>query len=149
MNGDKLVIALGAARYALDTSVVAGIVAVDRVPFLPGQSGFVKGIISLRNEPVTVIDLKKVLAPEVPDEGAGPGKVIVVRDKKRLIGLGIGSATVSFMWDEELKDSSPVGEAGRFTSGTIGPENDPVLIIDWTALFAETARILSTEKKGG
>lgn len=149
MNGDKLVIALGAARYALDTSAVAGIVAVDRVPLLPGQSGFVKGIISLRNEPVTVIDLRKVFAPALPDDGDGPGKIIVVRDKKRLIGLAIGSATVSFVWDEELEGSRPAGEAGGFTSGTIGPENDPVLIIDWTALFAETARILSAEEKGG
>lgn len=149
MNGDKLVIELGAARYALDTALVAGIVAAESVPFLPGQSGLVRGIISLRNEPVTVIDLRIVFAPDGPGEEKGAGKVIVVRDKNRLIGLAIGSSPVSFMWDEELEKSASRGEAGRFTTGVIGPENDPVWIIDWRALFTETARILSTEEKGG
>ncbi len=149
MNGDKLVIELGAARYALDTALVAGIVAAESVPFLPGQSGLVRGIISLRNEPVTVIDLRKVFAPDDPSAETAPGKVIVVRDKNRLIGLAIGSASVSFMWDDELKKQASRGEAGRFTTAVIGPENDPVWIIDWHALFTEAARILSTEEKGG
>lgn len=149
MNGDKLVIELGAARYALDTALVAGIVAAESVPFLPGQGDLVRGIISLRNEPVTVVDLRKVFAPDGPGDEHGAGKVIVVGDKNRLIGLAIGSSTVSFMWDEELKKSASRGEAGRFTAGVIGPENDPVWIIDWRALFAEAARILSTEEKGG
>lgn len=149
MNGDKLVIELGAARYALETALVAGIVAPESVPFLPGQGGLVRGIISLRNEPVTVIDLRKVFAPDDPGEEKGAGKVIVVRDKNRLIGLAIGSSPVSFIWGEELEKPASRGEAGRFTTAVVGPENDPVWIIDWRALFIEASRILSTEEKGG
>lgn len=148
MNGDKLVVELGSARYAIGTSLVAGIVSAERVPFLPGQAGIVKGIISLRNEPVAVIDLRRIFAPQDPDEGDGPGRIIVVQEKKRLIGLDIGRATVSFMWDSELKREGMESSGGLFTSGTVGPENDPVWIIDWAALYAETARILSTEDKG-
>jgi len=149
MNGDKLVISLGSARYALDTASVAGIVAADTVAFLPGQSGIVCGIISLRNEPVTVVDLVKVFAPETAGDSQTGGTVIVVRDRTRLIGLAIGSSLVSFMWDTELKNTALRGEPGRFTAGMIGPENDPVSLIDWQALFTEASRILSTEGKGG
>lgn len=149
MNGDKLVIELGSARYALETAEVAGIVAAESVPFLPGQGGLVRGIISLRNEPVTVIDLFKVFAPEDPGSIGGTGKVIVVKDRNRLIGLAIGSSPISFLWDEGLEKTAPRGQGGRFTAGVVGPENDPVWLIDWHALFSEAARILSTEEKGG
>lgn len=149
MNGDKLVIELGSARYALETAEVAGIVAAESVPFLPGQSGLVRGIISLRNEPVTVIDLLKVFAPEDPGCAEGTGKVIVVKGKNRLIGLAIGSSPISFLWDQGSEKTASRDQAGRFTAGVIGPENDPVWLIDWHELFAEAARILSTEEKGG
>ncbi len=149
MNGDKLVIELGAARYAVPTAEVAGIVSAGNVPFLPGQSGMVRGIISLRNEPVTVVDLVKVFAPEAASEAEHGGRVIVVKDKHRLIGLAIGTSPVSFMWDEGAGQQPRREEAGRFTAGVLGPENDPVWIIDWRALFTEATRILSTEEKGG
>lgn len=149
MNGDKLVIELGAERYALDTALVSGIVSVERVPFLPGQSGFVSGIISLRNEPVTVIDLRKVFSADAPEAPAGLRKVIVVRDKNRLLGLDIGSSNVSFIWEEETKRTDNSAGSGAFISGTIGPEESPIRIINWTALFLEASRILSTEEAGG
>ena len=65
MEGDKLVIALGNGKYALDTKTVAGIIELQKLPFLPGKSGFVAGVVSFRNEPVTVIDLKAALGEAV------------------------------------------------------------------------------------
>lgn len=147
MKGDKLVIELDGARFALDTAIIAGIVEVRSIPFLPGQTGFVNGIISLRNEPVTVVDIRRVFGVE-KKAGGSPHKVVVVREKNRLLGFDIGSADISFLWEEELKDRAAGKGSSNFTSAKLDPESNPVELIDWSALFTEAARILSTEETG-
>lgn len=146
MTGDKLIIETGAKRFALDTSAVSGIVEIGRVPFLPGQSGFVSGIISLRSEPVTVVDLGKVFGITVSEEGAH--RIIVVKDSSRLLGLDAGEASISFLWEEELKDCSVTEEKGLYTKGFIETEETRIEVIDWQSLFDDASRILSTETSG-
>lgn len=143
MEGDKLVIALDAGNFALDTKSVAGIVEVEKLPFLPGQSGFVSGIISFRNEPVTVIDLRSALGDFTETEGEAH-KIIVLKEKGKLLGIDIGSSLISFMWNEELAGRA-TSEKGLYTSGRIYAEGGPVDIIDWLALFNETSRLLTTD----
>ena len=143
MEGDKLVITLGAGRFALDTKAVAGIIELEKLPFLPGRSGFVTGIVSFRNEPVTVIDLSGALG-DFTDAPKTGHKVIILSSKGRLLGIDIGSALVSFIWDEELKGRT-TGEKGLYTSGRIYAAEGPIDIIDWQAIFNETTRLLTTE----
>ena len=144
MEGDKLVIALGNGRYALDTKAVAGIIELEKLPFLPGKSGFVAGVVSFRNEPVTVIDLKSALGDFT---GAAPTghKIIVLSSKGRLLGIDIGSSQVSFIWDNELKGKT-TGEKGLYTAGRIYAADGPVDIIDWQTLFNETTRLLTADE---
>jgi chemotaxis signal transduction protein len=139
MEKDKLVIELDGKRYAFDTADVASIVESERIPVLPGSAGFVTGIISLRGEPVTVVDLGKVFNPDRKSE-EGPRRIVVVRGKNRILGFDIGSANISFLWEEELKGAAPAGETGSST----GEERGPCRSVDWGALFDETTRILST-----
>ncbi|CAG1770357.1 hypothetical protein BAC2_00987 [uncultured bacterium] len=143
MEGDKLVISLGAGRYALDTKAVAGIIELDKLPFLPGRRGFVSGIVSFRNEPVTVIGLSDAIGDFTDGPKAGH-KVIILAAKGKLLGIDIGSSPVSFIWDEELKGKT-TDEKGLYTSGRIYAPEGPVDIIDWQALFIETTRLLTTE----
>lgn len=140
--GDKLVIELNGGKYALDTALVTGIVEVERIPFLPGQTSFVGGIISLRGEPVAVINLKKALGINESTE-AGPKKVIVIKEKNKLLGIDIGGSNVSFLWEEELKKMPVNSEQDRYTDGVIDPEGKKIKLINWAALMVEAARILS------
>lgn len=142
MQGDKLVIGLDAGSYALDTRGIAGIVEMERLPFLPGKRGFVSGIISFRNEPVTVIDLRSALGDFTGAEKAAH-KVVVLRDKNRFLGIDIGAANISFLWNEEIEGAT--NERGLYTSGRIYAGGGPVDIIDWQALFNETTRLLTAE----
>lgn len=144
MEDDKLVIALDNGKYALDTTAVAGIIELEKLPFLPGKSGFVAGVVSFRNEPVTVIDLKSALGDFTGAAEAGH-KIIVLSSKGRLLGIDIGSSQVSFIWDNELKGKT-TGEKGLYTTGRIYAADGPVDIIDWQALFNETARLLTTDE---
>lgn len=131
LKGDKIIIDFDGSKFALDTSVIAGIIEVEKIPFLPGQKGFVNGIISLRGEPVTVIDLKKAFKAGLSEKG--PSKIIVVRDKGRLIGFDIGLSEVSFIWDEELKEKELSKGSGDYIAASFNAE-DPIQLIDWTAL---------------
>lgn len=144
MEGDKLVITLGNGRYAIDTGAVAGIVELEKLPFLPGKSGFVAGVVSFRNEPVTVIDLQAALGDFTGGAQTGH-KVIVLSSGGRLLGADIGSSTVSFIWDDEMRDRT-TDEKGLYTTGRIYTEDGPVDMIDWQALFNETARLLAADK---
>lgn len=143
MRGDKLVIDLDCGRYALDTGAVAGVVEKERLPFLPGGKGFASGIISFRNEPVTVINLPSALG----DLGAGAPsvhKIIVLREKGRILGVDIGGSEISFLWEEDI-EGKVSGEKGLYTSGRIHAGSRPIDIINWPALYDETLRMLSAE----
>lgn len=144
MEGDKLVITLGNGRYALDTRAVAGIIELEKLPFLPGKRGFVSGVVSFRNEPVTVVDLKAALGDFTGTELTGH-KIIILNSGGRLLGADIGPSLISFIWDEETRGRT-AGEKGLYTTGRIYTEDGPVDIIDWQAIFNETTRLLAADK---
>lgn len=148
-EGDLLVVDLDGTGFALDTRDVASIVETERIPFLPGRSGFITGIISLRGEPVAVVDLRKVFKkPPKGGQEEGPLKVVVVRGKNRILGLDIGSAAVSFMWKEDLK-GKVLGDSDReYTKGKVDLGTGAVQFIDWGALFDKASGMLSTEGTG-
>lgn len=144
MNADKLVLGLAGLKLAIETTEVAGIVSVQRQTYLPHQSGFVSGLISLRGEPVTVVDVRKAF--KLRDAAGSGHMIVVVRDSKRTLGLDAGGAETSFLWAEELKKSVSSSEGGAFTKGTLTLDRENYIIIDWRALFDEAARLLTTDE---
>lgn len=156
--GDKIAFTIGERTFAIDIEAVHKILEVDRVFFIPGQSGFVNGMVSLMGEPVTVINCQKALsAPEYAASGA-PHKIIVIRDKNRMVGLDIDGAGLSFVWKEKIKnvhaflgspEDMPEGTP-RFTSGMIDVEESRQMeLIDLAAVFEETKKILSEQREYG
>ncbi|OGQ07428.1 MAG: hypothetical protein A2W38_02705 [Deltaproteobacteria bacterium RBG_19FT_COMBO_58_16] len=143
---DKMVVELEGFSIALDTKLVAGIKEVEKLPFMPGQKGLVSGIISLRNEPVTVINIHRAFGITAA-EPTGPRKIIVIKDKDRLLGVDIGSSEVSFLWGNELEGKVTLHE-GRYIKGRIEGKKGPIRLIDPGALFDEATRILSAEGSG-
>ncbi|MBI5826315.1 MAG: chemotaxis protein CheW [Deltaproteobacteria bacterium] len=91
-NGDKIVIECDGARFALDANAVAGILEVGKLAYLPGCKGFVSGIISLRNEPVTVVDIRGVFQGLAAETPGSPRRIIVLKEKGRVLGLDVGFA---------------------------------------------------------
>lgn len=147
MNEDKLVIGLNGLKLAINTSEVAGIVSVQHPTYLPNQSGFVNGIISLRGEPVTIIDVRKAF--KLQSEDGAKHIVVVVTDKKRTLGLDTGEAETSFLWTEDLKQSVTTDDGGEYSKGRITLDANNYIIIDWQALFNEAERLLKTDEING
>ncbi|OGQ59625.1 MAG: hypothetical protein A3J24_05715 [Deltaproteobacteria bacterium RIFCSPLOWO2_02_FULL_53_8] len=147
MVEDKLVIGLNGLKLAINTAEVAGIVSVTHPTYLPHQSGFVSGVISLRGEPVTVVDVRKAF--NLQTVSGARHIVVVVTDSKRTLGLDTGEAETSFLWTEELKQCVIKNDGGRFTNGTITLDAADYIIVNWHAMFDEAARLLKTEETHG
>lgn len=148
---DKLVFEIDGRRMAVDIASVDGVVEVERVFFLPGQKGPVKGIITSRGEAVVVVDMRKVLG--ITEPGEGKKRVVVVNDRTRVLGLYTGEVDITFIWNEELKRKrlSPALslEGSAFTYGVMEKDGKPVELLDWHSLWEETKSILSTEEGAG
>jgi hypothetical protein len=122
--------------------------------FMPGQTGPVKGIISRRGEEVMVVDMRKVFGlAELREE---KNKIIIVKDRKRILGLYIGGGNCSFLWKEDLKgpekgpeiSNDPSRElpkqGSKFSSRLIEKDGKPIELLDWIGLYDEATSILST-----
>lgn len=150
MGTDRLVFEVKDRRFCVDTSDVASIVEAANLSFIPGQAGFIRGVISLRGEPVAVIDAHRLFGGTAPEARPGvPARVVVVGDGRRTLGLYIGTTKPYFLWAEELAGSDVTSSDERYVDGRIEAGEAPLDIIDWTALFEEAAMALATEETGG
>ncbi len=147
MEKNKVVLVCKEKLLALDATAVESVTEVERLFFLPGSRGLVKGIIALRGEPVAVVDLGEAFGVDLAPKGAKRRhKIVVVKDEGRTLGLDIGTAGLGFLWEEELRELSVSLRPGRFVSGTIEGGGRELQILNWAELYDETARILSGGK---
>lgn len=169
---DKLIFDLDGRSFALETSEVYRVVEVERLSYLPGQGGVVTGVISLSGEPVTVVNARKAFSISgITPSAVATRKIVVVRKERMTIGLDIGTAPVTFAWNADLEggevdttgerntgdtvesgmvamesEDKPASEnAGPYISGTFRRGAIIVELIDWTALFNEAVKTLSSE----
>jgi len=103
--------------YGIDTARVYGVIEADDIFFLPGRSGFVKGVISLRGQLVTVLD-SAVLSGNPCGRGKRRAKIVVIKIEEQLLGIDIRGAEVFFVWGkksgvhadkEDMPDNGPHG----------------------------------------
>lgn len=142
--GDKLIFELAGRQFALDTSTVERIVELDRIYFLPGMAGFVEGVITLRGEPVAVVDAGKAITGQAPRPPARAHKVIVAREDHRVIGLDIGEAEVSFLWDHEIEGCAVEAAPEGFIRAVLKVRDSRTELIDTAAVYEESKKLLST-----
>lgn len=145
---DNLIFELDSGRYALPTSEVDKVITVDRLSYMPGQSGIISGVVSLGGEPVTVVDARSALGLDHSEPGAeGIRKIVVLRSGSKMLGLDIGSAAVNFSWaarpgkteaDTEEAENGPGPDAARAELN----RDNTVEQINWLALFDKAAAIL-------
>lgn len=138
---DKLIFEIEGKAFGIATSDVWKILEVDRVSFLPGSSGFVSGVISLKGEPVVVVDAAGALLGTPRSERVeGPRRIVVARDKKACIGFDIGPIEVAFCWEEGAEEDAPPSGAHAFR-----PEE--IIDVDWRKVYSKASRILSSSDR--
>ena len=84
--GDRLLIVeLRGELYGIDSTLVREIVAVLEAARLPGAPTHVRGVVNLRGQLLTVVDLGQRLTG-MPAPG-GEGSIVVVNAAERVLGL--------------------------------------------------------------
>jgi purine-binding chemotaxis protein CheW len=81
----SLVFRVGEALYACDIELVREIVRLAPLTRIPGSPAFVRGLLNVRGEVLTVLDLGVRLRPDCPP--ADRGSVIVVDTDRHRAGL--------------------------------------------------------------
>jgi purine-binding chemotaxis protein CheW len=123
---------LGELCLAVEISQIQEImrgVAITRVPDAPPE---VSGVINLRGEVATIIDLRRVLG--LPPAPAGTAaRTLIVRSKDESIGLQVDRvADITAVEDAELLPAPPnVGRVdGRFIRGVCPRETEIMVVLD-------------------
>lgn len=84
----ELIFDLGAERYGVDVMLVRGLRTLPRLTPVPGSPRFYKGVVNLRGQIVTVMDLRPFIdVTEAGDERNPPTELVVVQAGRLEIAL--------------------------------------------------------------
>src|SRR5690606_41116388 len=78
---------LGTEHYGVDVMTVYGVHTINRVTRVPGTPAFYKGVVNVRGQVITVMDLRLFFNIAVGDEARAPDELVVVRAAGLEIGL--------------------------------------------------------------
>ena len=136
-----VIFTLGDEELAFDIGEVREIVRIPEITRVPKAPRFVEGVINLRGQIKTVLNLKKKLGlkDEVVDK---EGKIIIVEKKEQTFGIVVDSVVGVFkIRTEHITDPSSLlgGEKSDFIRG-IGRMDDRLVII------LEAERLFSLEE---
>lgn len=137
-----VVFSLGREHFGVDIAGVREIVRFESCRSLPGAPDFVRGVINLRGELVTLVDLaaRFSMAPsEVADDQK---KVVIVQQGKRQIGIVVdGVSEILRVADEEIR---PVAELAFMESSAEANQVTGIAKIDGRlVVLLDLTRVLS------
>ncbi len=78
---------LGVERYGIDVMLVRGVRTAPRITLVPGTPNFYRGVINLRGQIITVLDLRPFFGLSSPDADDLPGEIIIVQAAKLHLAL--------------------------------------------------------------
>ena len=135
---------LGAERYAFELLCVREVVLIKELTPVPGTPAFVLGIINLRGEIRTVVDLRKFFG--LPDQGGTGGHRILV-----IHGAGLELAVVGGVIRgvrrfrvSELQFSATDSAAGR-SKYLLGTTSDGVAVLNAAKILSDDRIIVHDE----
>ena len=125
-----LLLEVGDGVYGLESAAVREIAAGASVTRLPGAPPHIRGVMNLRGQLVTVLDLVHLLTG-APARNA-EGSTIVVQSGERLLGLVVGEVrdvqTVD-VTDAVRGDTLPLAQAARGLIRGLGRLEDAIVIL--------------------
>jgi len=142
---DRLTFRINKKNYAINTARVYGIIEAEDIYFLPGRTGFIKGVISLRGETVTVLD-SSVLSGSLNSELKTPGKIIVIKNESRFLGIDISDAEISFIWEKNKATDRADKDAAVPAVAAI-THGDPIEDVPCDTIFNLAEKILAPGRK--
>ena len=78
---------LGDEYYGVDVMTVRGVRTIDRITRVPGIPHFYRGVVNVRGQVITLMDLRLFFDVSVADDANPPGELVVVRAANLEIGF--------------------------------------------------------------
>lgn len=78
---------LGEEHYGVDVMTVRGVRTIPRITRVPGTPPFYRGVVNVRGQVITVLDLRLFFNIPVGEEQVAPDELVVVRSGELEIGL--------------------------------------------------------------
>ncbi|OFX24332.1 MAG: hypothetical protein A2041_14215 [Bacteroidetes bacterium GWA2_31_9b] len=120
---------LASETYGIENTFIREVYPLKDFTILPGVPSFVLGIVNVRGQIISVIDLKKFF--NLPERGLGElNKVIIIRNNKMEFGIlaDIIHGTRSILLEEI--QTSPIETSGIGAGYLKGITNDHIIILD-------------------
>lgn len=131
-------------RYALEVSYVREVHPLKEITALPGTPAFVAGIVNVRGQIVSVIDLKRLF--ELPDKGLTDlNKVIILKNGRMEFGLLVDA--VVGVHRLPLRDIQPplptiTGARAGYVQGVTGQR---VSVLDARKILSDPAIVVRAD----
>jgi purine-binding chemotaxis protein CheW len=78
---------LGGERYGVDVMLVRGVRSITKIARVPGIPAFYRGVVNVRGQILTVLDLRTFFDIPVADDETMPPELVIVRSNNLEIGL--------------------------------------------------------------
>lgn len=141
-----VVFRLATETYGLESKYVREVYPLKAFTVLPGTPNFLLGIINVRGQIISVIDLKKFF--NLPEKGIGElNKVIILRNEKMEFGIlaDIIQSTQS-IFIEEIQ-ATPVSVEGIGAGYIKGITKDRIIVLDAAAILKDENIIIHRESE--
>jgi purine-binding chemotaxis protein CheW len=129
-------------RYALDSSLVREVQPLKDITALPGTPAFVAGIVNVRGQIVSVIDLKRFF--DLPDKGLSDlHKVIILDDGQMVFGLLVDAVIAVHRLPLDQIQPAPPTLTGIRAEYLQGVTAHRMVILNAARILADPAMICS------
>lgn len=130
---------LGDEMYGINVMQVQEVLRLTEIAPVPGAPGYVIGIINLRGNVVTVIDLRNRfgLSSKEPDDAS---RIVIIEAEDQVIGILVDSvAEVVELRSSDIETAPNVGndESSRYIQGVSSRGNHLLILLDLNKLFSD------------
>lgn len=141
-----VVFSLASETYGIGSTFIREVYPLKDFTTLPGTPAFVIGIVNVRGQIISVIDLKKFF--NLPEKGLGElNKVIIIRNERMEFGILAdiihGTRSISL---EEIQ-TPPVSTVGIGAGYLKGVTNDHIIILDAEKILEDENIIIHQESE--
>lgn len=141
-----VVFQLASESYGIESAFIREVYPLKDYTVLPGTPPFVLGIINVRGQIVSVIDLKKFF--NLPEKGLGElNKVIIVQNKRMEFGILADIIHGTRLISTEKIQAPPVSTSGIGAGYLRGISNDHIIILEVEKILEDEKIIVNQESE--
>ena len=143
-NEEQIIIFdIGREKFGIKIVRVDEIIRMKEITQLPDSSSYMVGIINLRGNIISVIDLRKRFGIEEP-ENTDDTRIVVVEFENQKVGLIVDAVSEVFHIDKKEIDDPPksmVGIKDDYLRGIIKINDDIVILLELDDLLRSDEKI--------